>query len=102
MDHHNLFGHLIKKFGEVEAIRDYYRDAVVYTIADQVLLARKELGLSRRELAKKAGLRMKEISKIENNDASLTLETLIKIADVLDLSLRGKLVPYSELNLDCS
>jgi len=96
----DLYEHIKQKFGEENFKRVYIRDALVYLIADQVLLARKELGLSRRELAKKAGVRLKAISKIETVDTSLTLETLIKIADALDLSLHGKLVPYNEQSVD--
>jgi transcriptional regulator with XRE-family HTH domain len=96
----DLFEHIKQKFGEETVTRDWFRDASIYTIADQILLARKEAGLSRKELAKKAGVYPKAIAKIENVDTSPSLETLIKVAEALDLSLRGSLVPLSELSLD--
>ncbi len=94
----DLFEHIKLKFGEENFKRVYFRDASVYHIADQVLLVRKELGLTKKELAQKAGVGQRAISNIENAETGLSLESLIKIADALDLSLRGKLVPLRRVN----
>ena len=49
---------------------------------------RKEKGLSRYQLAKKAGLRDSTLQNIENsNDPNPTFKTMCKIADALEISL---------------
>lgn len=93
----SLAEHIIEKFGEEAFIRDYYRDAALYKIADQILLRRKELGLTQKELAKKAGTTQTVISRIENVSVKPSLESLIKIADALDSAIRMDLVPLDEI-----
>lgn len=92
-----LKDHIIEKFGKEAFIRDYYRDAALYKIADQILLRRKELGLTQKELAKKAGTTQTVISRIENVSVKPSLESLIKIADALDSAIRMDLVPLNEI-----
>jgi len=69
----DLFEHIKLKFGEENFKRVYFRDASVYHIADQVLLVRKELGLTKKELAQKAGVGQRAISNIENAETGLSL-----------------------------
>ncbi len=64
-------------------------------IAGTLKAARKNKGLSQRELSKSAGMPQGHISKIENDAVDLRLSSLISLARVLDLELT--LVPRQAL-----
>lgn len=56
-------------------------------IAQKLKAARKEKGLSQRELSKRAGVPQSHISKIENGAVDLRLSSLVELARALDLEL---------------
>lgn len=56
-------------------------------IANTLKAARKNKGLSQRELSKKTGVPQGHISKIENGIVDLRLSSLVELARVLDLEL---------------
>jgi predicted DNA-binding mobile mystery protein A len=60
---------------------------------------RKALGMSGRQLAKRAGVTQPRINEIEKGetDHSITMKTLIQIADALDCDLVYTLVPRTSL-----
>ena len=55
-------------------------------LATRVRAARKHAGLTQLELAERAGLERKSVNRIENNQLSPTIDTLIRIAVVLGCS----------------
>ena len=59
---------------ELEALRDYFR------LAREVAAARKQRGLSQRQLADRCGVHQSEISDIERGEANPTYRTLQSIA----------------------
>ncbi|AOY77398.1 helix-turn-helix domain-containing protein [Clostridium formicaceticum] len=58
-----------------------------YTLIQQVIKARKEMGLTQKELANKVGVTQQVISRFENEKNAPTLDNLIKILDGLDLEI---------------
>ena len=52
-------------------------------IAERVRNARLQAGLTQNELAERAGLERKSVNRIENNQLSPTIDTLVRIAVVL-------------------
>ena len=57
------------------------------TIGSRILEARRALGLQQKQLAEKAGLAPSLVSQIERDRVSPSLNTLRKLAGVLDVSL---------------
>lgn len=57
------------------------------SLADVVRSRRAELGLSQRELSKRAGVADATISKLETSQLSPSLETLAKVATGLEMDL---------------
>ncbi|MGC2457934.1 MAG: helix-turn-helix transcriptional regulator [Gallionellaceae bacterium] len=64
-------------------------------IGSAICLARKNLGLSKKELAKRVGISPSAITRIENGDRSLSLKVAQDIAKVLGFRL-SQLVTIAE------
>lgn len=63
----------------------------------QISSLRKQRGWSQDELAKRSGLTQGVISRAEDSDyGNLTVNTILKIANGLDVVFIGKFVPYSQ------
>lgn len=86
------------KFEQEDFKREYYREAALYRLADQLLLLRKKLGLTQKELAKKANTTQAVVSRIENVSVSPSLETVIKLADALNAVVDLTLKPIDEVH----
>ncbi len=70
---------------ELEAF-DEYTDA--FRLANQILTARKHIGLTQVELASMSGIAQSEISRIERGEGNPTVETLSRVGRSLDLNLQ--------------
>lgn len=57
------------------------------SIADLVKKSRYEKNYSQEYLAKKLGITQKAYSKIENNETKLSVDTLIRIAEILEVDV---------------
>ena len=60
---------------------------VEYAIMNEMLRARKELGMSQQELSTKTGITQPDISKLENGKANPSIGTLKKIAEAFGKKL---------------
>lgn len=93
------FNKILKdKFEQKDFKREYYREAALYRLADQLLLLRKKLGLTQKELAKKANTTQAVVSRIENVSVSPSFETVIKLADALNAVVEVTLMPIDEID----
>ena len=57
------------------------------TLGEQIAILRKEKKISQNELGRKAGTSGDLIGKYERNETKPSIDVVIKIADVLDVSL---------------
>jgi len=55
-------------------------------------------GMTQQELAEKSELSLPFINMIENNKRNVSLETLVKLLKVLEMSLSDFFLPYSQGN----
>ncbi|SRR5713226_6609577 len=60
---------------------------VKYRMLNQLIVARRELHLTQKQLAQRAGLGQAEVSKIERGRKSPTLETYSRLAAALNLDV---------------
>ena len=67
-------------------VLDEYTDT--FRLANQILTARRRIGLTQVELASMCGITQSEISRIERGDGNPTVVTLSRIGRSLDLNLQ--------------
>jgi transcriptional regulator with XRE-family HTH domain len=91
---------LIEKFKDKVFEKKYFRTAALYRLADEVLLLRKERGLTQKELAEKVGTTQAVISRLENASVKPSLETILKIAEALDAVVHVQLLPIETVRLE--
>lgn len=71
------------------------RKAVITEVIRQLRIEREKQKLSMSAVAQRSGLSQSMISLVENNHRSPTLDTLLRIAEVLDVDL-GHLLSESQ------
>jgi transcriptional regulator with XRE-family HTH domain len=87
---------LIEKFSDPEYAHGYMHSHAVSTIAAQIYWTRQSRQWTQEDLAERSGMAQERISKIESGDfTSLTMKTLNKLADALDVNLRIEFEPFS-------
>ncbi len=70
---------------------DFIREQICTEIVGMLIRERKKQGISGNKLAEKAGLSQALISTLETKPWNPTIETLLRIAEVLDVDL-GKII----------
>jgi DNA-binding XRE family transcriptional regulator len=55
-----------------------------YTLANQLLVRRREMGLTQQQLAERSGIQQADISRIERGDGNPQLATMERLASALD------------------
>ncbi len=83
---------VVRKSIHIEGLREYKArpldiDPEIKIICDKIKDYRKKTGLTQIELAKKTGLSQQSISFMEQGYINISLRTLKKIADALDLRI---------------
>lgn len=71
-----------------EEIKEVF-ESVEYNRSRNIFKRRMELGLSQRDLADKASVTQKTISRIEGGDSGVRQTTLVKVYSALDLKEDG-------------
>ncbi|SDB51534.1 helix-turn-helix domain-containing protein [Butyrivibrio sp. INlla16] len=79
------------KDSEIKMIYDSMQPE--YNLLEQLVTARKELGMTQKELAEKANLKQSNISRFENGGVSPTFEFAEKIARALGFTIQYQLKP---------
>jgi transcriptional regulator with XRE-family HTH domain len=67
-----------------------------FDLLKDILRRRKKLGITQKELAKRANTHQSRISKIESGEHDIRLSTVISIAEALDTEVIIQLLPYEE------
>lgn len=61
-----------------------------YQIIQAIIARRNEMSLSQRKLASLVGMHQPAICRLERGDNNITIETLLRVADVLHLEIECK------------
>lgn len=72
-----------------EFSKHYEREQIINNIAVMIAKARKERHITQSELARKIGTKQSVVSRLESGNGAFipSLETLVKVADALDMRL---------------
>ena len=89
----------LKEQLEDPAIRDEW-DALEpeFAIMQALIDARKNSGITQKQLSEKTGIAQGDISKIETGEANPSLKTLKRLASGMDMRLRLEFLPLTELS----
>lgn len=75
---------------------EYERKRPYYAIIREIIDCRKLRGITQKELAQRAGMQQSTISRIESGEHNVQIDTLIRIAEALDMSLDIRFVPVMD------
>lgn len=64
-----------------------------FTIIQAMIDARKNKGITQKELSERTGIAQGDISKMENGNANPSIRTLQRLAAAMDMSLKIEFVP---------
>jgi transcriptional regulator with XRE-family HTH domain len=88
---------LLKKLLADPKVKVYYdKMKLEFNIAKELILLRKRLGLTQKELAEKAGIKELQLARIESGKQLPRLDTLRSIAESVGFSLEIRIVPNTE------
>ncbi|MCX6064952.1 MAG: helix-turn-helix transcriptional regulator [Chloroflexi bacterium] len=93
----DLQARLAEKFNDPNFEKKYLRTSALYRLADEVLLLRKQRGLTQKELAEKVGTTQAVISRLESASVKPSMETILKIAEALDAAVDVRLLPVESI-----
>ncbi len=84
---------LNEQMKDVEFKKEYDALDAEFSIIQAMLDARKEAGLTQKDLAARTGIAQADISKLENGNANPSLRTLQRLADGMGMKLKVEFVP---------
>lgn len=64
-----------------------------FAIIQAMITARKQLGLTQKQLSEKTGIAQADISKLENGNANPSLKTLQRLAHGMGMNLKIEFLP---------
>ncbi len=85
-----------KLLADPEVKAHYDKMKPEFNIAKELILLRKRLGFTQRELAEKAGIKQPQLARIESGKQLPRLDTLISIAESVGFSLEVRIVSNRE------
>jgi ribosome-binding protein aMBF1 (putative translation factor) len=86
---------LARKLQDPEFRAEWERLAVARAVSEIVVMHRERKGLTQSALARAIGVRQPVIARIESGEHVPTIETLIKLANALDIELMVGIAPAS-------
>jgi len=89
---------LVKALSQNMSAVEMAQTALRVEISQTIREARKQLGLSQKELAEKMGVKQSMVSRWESSECNYTIDTLIEIANALKLSVQCPLT-FEEVSL---
>ena len=76
--------------GDPEVLAEYKALQPKYKLIRSLIKRRTELGMTQSRLAKLVGIRQPAISRLERGEGNITLETVSRITNVLNLDITVK------------
>ncbi len=73
--------------------KEYDRLEPEFAIIRAMIDARREIGLTQKELSERTGIAQGDISKLENGNANPSLRTLQRLAEGMGMQLKVEFVP---------
>ncbi len=73
--------------------KEYDRLEPEFAIIQAMIDARKETGMTQKELSERTGIAQGDISKLENGNANPSLRTLQRLAEGMGMQLKVEFVP---------
>lgn len=83
----NYKEYLNVQLADPEFLEEWENTEIEYRIARNIILQRKKLNLTQKELAEKTGIKQSAISRVESGNQNTTIKTLALIADGLEISV---------------
>jgi transcriptional regulator with XRE-family HTH domain len=93
----DLKARIAERFQDKNFEKKYLRTSALYRLAGEMLLLRKQRGLTQKELAEKVGTTQAVISRLESASVKPSLETILKIAEALDAAVDVRLLPVEKI-----
>ena len=87
-----LVGWYKERIDELENTIEYKIESVAFDISVQIYKQMKKLGINKKELAEKLNVSKSYITQLLKGKSNMTIETLIKVAEALGMTLQIKLV----------
>jgi transcriptional regulator with XRE-family HTH domain len=78
--------------------KDHHRDEICAEVVQLLIQERKRQGISGNVIAEKSGLSQSLISSLETNPWNPTLDTLLRIGDVLKVDV-GEIISQARKNI---
>lgn len=91
----NFKDYLNEQMKNPEFKKEYDALEPEYAIMQAMIDARKERGLTQKELAERTGIAQGDISKLENGSANPSLRTLRRLAEGMGMKICISFVPAS-------
>jgi ribosome-binding protein aMBF1 (putative translation factor) len=85
--------YLLEKMDDPEFQAEYDALEPEFTIIQAMIDARKQLGLTQKQLSEKTGIAQADISKLENGNANPSLKTLQRLAHGMGMNLKIEFIP---------
>lgn len=93
MNNSNKFNDfLVEQLKDEELKAEYDALEPEFAIVQAIIDARKETGLTQKELSAKTGIAQGDISKLENGNANPSLKTLCRLAEAMGKTLKIEFV----------
>lgn len=86
---------LSERFKSLKVIPDWFRS--LGTWYSQIKNIREALGMTQKQLAKRAKTTQQSIARLEKNEVNPTLDTLIKVSNALDCELVVNFIPKKNI-----
>ena len=92
-----------KSKSDPEFEKDFRNIEAELDVVAQIVKARKQRGLSQKDVANKAGVTQQVVSRVENRSYSPNLKNLVKITNALELEIKlvnmsSQLTEHSGIN----
>jgi len=91
----NFDKYVTKKLENPDFRAEYDALEPEFAIVHAMIDARKNTGLTQKQLAERTGIAQGDISKIENGNANPSIRTLKRIAEAMDMKLKLEFEPIA-------
>ena len=87
--------YLVEQLQDEEFKKEYDALEPEFAIIQALIDARKNSGITQKELSQRTGITQADISKLENGNANPSVKTLKKLAKGLNMRLKIEFVPMT-------